>query len=110
MGFARASLAREQARQSVFFESCLHLVEETRENPNDEAAWLTAALSTLARRNISYLTCTRSRGSKKSFSLKRGSAIFSGCGFNVPCFSQRLQLGRIAPRGLGHSYLQHRCM
>src|SRR5208282_6118128 len=53
--------------------------------PKAVAEWLTECLSTLTRRNISYLTWTRSWGSKKSLCWNRESNTFSGCGFKVPC-------------------------
>src|SRR5208283_5768852 len=54
-----------------------------RENPNSAAARLAGTSATSVLRTISYLTCTRSAGSKNPPGPNAGSVTFSGRGFSV---------------------------
>src|SRR4030042_1049660 len=55
------------------------------------------------RRNISYLTCTRSRESKNSLVAKASSVTFSGCGCRQPCSRRASALGSLLGLGMGGS-------
>src|SRR6266545_433177 len=82
-----------------------------RENPNDAAAAATAAPSWRTRRTISYLTWTRSRGSRNGEVANASSTTASGCGFRLLAAASASALGSgflllaILTSGINHRYV-----
>jgi hypothetical protein len=68
VGTARTALLGYQPGDAGLLEIRLGLVVGGRETPYSSETSVTDAFSTETRRSISYLTCTASRGSKKSLS------------------------------------------
>ena len=95
MRTAGATLLGHQPRDARFLEVRLGLVIS---RPRDTVLVGSIGHRSLldeTRRSISYLTCTASRGSKKSPSRNLGSRTFSGAGFNVPSSAEGVSLRRL---------------
>jgi hypothetical protein len=93
MGTARAGPLGHQGGQAALLERRRGRIERRRESPKASAALATGALSSLTRRTVSYLTCTRSRASKNSEPEKAGSLTASGRGFKLRLARRASTLG-----------------